>query len=463
MAHLSDVLVRLLEGVHREEVARLERQFAADDIFIDAGVAVDFNLVDAGLCSLEDANLKVDRVAFLAHFDGLDAVEHVTVVVVIVRHSVIVFLQALLDVLHVVHVALLHAQHVVEGVCRVDGVAHPRDVAHIVFLALVEMDEDIDGVVAEVHYAVGHNLSVAVAEFVVLLDDALLVFLVFFGGELLGSEDVGELVLVRLLEKSAAEGSADNLSALQVVVACDVDVADLDFLLLVNVDIDDHVVLLVDVVALHDVHLGILESFLVEVSLDDKPCAVHHVGRNLVAADDAYLLLQVVALRLLHAVDVDAGDAWTGGQHNLEIDAVVLDFLGFDACAAEQAVLPVALHCGGDFVAWHRDFFSDAEAGDADEKIVFVVVDAFDRYAADGHSARLSVDDVGLICILLRTGLRREEQCREGEEGQFFYVHCVVDVSWVFISCRPRLVRRFFRSGAGAAGIRRWRGRVLLR
>ena len=54
-----------------------------------------------------------------------------------------------------------------------------------------------------------------------------------------------------------------------IVVADDVYLVDLDFLFLVDVDINDELVRLGGVVALHDVYLGILESFVAEELLDD--------------------------------------------------------------------------------------------------------------------------------------------------------------------------------------------------
>ena len=54
-----------------------------------------------------------------------------------------------------------------------------------------------------------------------------------------------------------------------IVVADDVYLVDLDFLFLVDVDVNDELVRLGGVVALHDVYLGILESFVAEELLDD--------------------------------------------------------------------------------------------------------------------------------------------------------------------------------------------------
>ena len=90
-----------------------------------------------------------------------------------------------------------------------------------------------------------------------------------------------------------------------IVVADDVYLVDLDFLFLVDVDVNDELVRLGGVVALHDVYLGILESFVAEELLDDDFCLVHHIGSELVALYDANLFHHIVLLALFHAVDVD--------------------------------------------------------------------------------------------------------------------------------------------------------------
>ena len=96
------------------------------------------------LWTLGDAHLDIDGVVVDVHLDGLDVGEHVTVVVVVVSGSVVVFAQALLDMSLVVDIAALHAEDGVQIVGGDNGITHPRDVADVVLVALIELDIDID-------------------------------------------------------------------------------------------------------------------------------------------------------------------------------------------------------------------------------------------------------------------------------------------------------------------------------
>ena len=213
VSHLSKVLVGLLEGIHGEEVTWLEGEFTANDIFINSCIAVDLDLVDRGLDTFHDAYLQVDGVVFFTHFYRVDTVEDVTLVVVVVADSVFVALKAAVDVFGVIDIAFLHAEQSVELVGGIDSVADPADVAYIVFLTFVDVDVDVNKVVAEVHHAVADDLGITITHFVIFLDDALLVFLVFLGDEFLGSHEVDQLVLMGFLEQTATERTAQNSAA----------------------------------------------------------------------------------------------------------------------------------------------------------------------------------------------------------------------------------------------------------
>ena len=85
----------------------------------------------------------------------------------------------------VIHIPLLHAQHAAEVFGREDGVAHPCDVADIVFFALVHLNIYVDMLLVHIPHAVFHDGGITIAQFVVFVEQVLLVGLVAVGGEFL--------------------------------------------------------------------------------------------------------------------------------------------------------------------------------------------------------------------------------------------------------------------------------------
>ena len=129
----------------------------------------------------------------------------------------------------------------------------------------------------------------------------------------------------------------------------------LDLLLLVDLYIDNHLVLVLRVVALRDEHFGILEAFIVEVALGQGLGTVDDVGGDLAALDHANLAFQVLTFRLLHAVVVDVRHARTHGEVDGEPDLVAFNLVGRDLYVGEEAVAPVALTGLGNLVARDGD------------------------------------------------------------------------------------------------------------
>ena len=61
---------------------------------------------------------------------------------------------------------------------------------------------------------------------------------------------------------------------------------------------------------LADIYFGILVAFVIEVFLGKDRCTVHHILRQTHTLGHAQLVLQILALRLLHAEIVDSGNTW---------------------------------------------------------------------------------------------------------------------------------------------------------
>ena len=132
------------------------------------------------LLSFHDAHLKVDGVADDVNLGRLQVVEQVTVVPISIAHGIIVLRQTLVQILLVIHIALFHVEQTAQIVGSINGVAHPRDVAQVVFLTFIHLNIYVDVLVIHVPDAVFQNLEVAITILVVLLDKVFLVLIPAF-------------------------------------------------------------------------------------------------------------------------------------------------------------------------------------------------------------------------------------------------------------------------------------------
>ena len=255
--------------------------------------------------------------------------EHVTVVIVKVAHGVVVCAQSLVHEFLVVHASLVQAEVVGEQVGVVNGVAHPLHVAHVVFLSLFDLYPHIDVLWVYVPHAVAQDGGVAVSQLVVFLDKLLLVGFPALRGKLLRLEKCGQFArLVCLCECALSEQSALDSEIREFLVSLDDDVADAHFLLLVDDDVEYHLVLRGHVVALLYLDVGVFESLVLEVFLSQDFCSVDHVGRDLSAFEDAQLLLHVLPLALLQTDVVDLRYAWTRLQRDMQVHLVAHEGVG---------------------------------------------------------------------------------------------------------------------------------------
>ena len=259
-------------------------------------------------------------------------------------------------------------------------------------------------------------MCIAVAMLVILGYEQLLVLLVEVVDKLLRAEEVAQVALLvgflhRPLQLLLVEGA----------VAGDVYLIDLDLLLLVDVDVKDEAVLLGHIVALQDVDLRVLEALVVEVPLDDNLRTVYHVGGNLVSLTEVQFGLQVLLLRLLHAVIVHLRQAWTLREGDVQIGLVAHRLLDGDAHVGEEPVLPVAFHRIGYLVAGHGDYLSYREARKSYQHIVFVAVDTGDRdignlVALGGRvEHRRIADGVGECSLCQELSARQREESHQGD------------------------------------------------
>ena len=404
VSHRSQFTGRTRQGFLVEEVARLGAQFAAHHILVETVVTIDAHAADVCLLSLADTHLQVNGVAHDVDFGRVQLIEQITIVPVEVAHGIVVFGESLVHQLLVVDVAFPHAEDIAQtrsvahSIGRIYGVAHPRDVTDVVFLSLVHLNIYINvlGVVGP--HRIFHDNGIAITQLVVFVDEVILVGLVALGRVLLRLEDIAELSgLVGLRQGSLGEERTFYAFVRQVVVAVDDDIADFNLFLLVDGHVEDHIVLLARVIALHDRDVGILIAFIVEVFLCQDLGAVDHVGRNLVAFQQTQLLLHVLTLRLLQSNIVDVAHSGAHRQVDMQIHLVANQRVGCDGHVREQSVLPIALHGLGDFCAGQFDFIANGKSGYSGQHIVLVSLDTRNVQSGDGAGARRTgIGDVGI-------------------------------------------------------------------
>ena len=209
VAHRCKFTSRTHQGILREQVAGLRAQLTTDDVLIEAVVTIDTHAADVGLRSFCDAHLQVDAIANDVHFDGVELIEQITVVPVGIAHGVLVLGESLVQVLLVVDVALLHVEDVAKAlyiahtIGWINRVTHPCDVANEVLPTFVDLYVDVHMLRVDIPHAVLKDNGIAVAVFVIFLDELLLVFLPALGSKLLGLKERRQLTsLVGLCKRT---------------------------------------------------------------------------------------------------------------------------------------------------------------------------------------------------------------------------------------------------------------------
>jgi len=369
-------------GTHQvglaEQVARTDAQLAADHLLVQLVVAVDHDAVDTRLRTLYDAHLQRDGVSVDALLDGDEVEEQVSVVCVEARHGVLVLVGALVQHLLVVDVAGIHTQHGVKRLGGVDCVAYPVDVGNVIFLALVHVQENVDGLVVEPGHGVVGDFGVAVTKFVVLVDDALAVVGEVLVHEFLLAEQFQQVaLLVGLLHGPL------QLAVRQDLVALDVDLMYLHSGVAVDVDGQHGMVFLAEVGLLRDGDDGVLEAFLVVVLLDDLLGAVDDVGGQLLSLHHSEPLSQVFLLAALGTVEPQLRHSGLLLEADVQPYLVAGDLVDVDLHLGVESLAPEALHGVGDVLARNLDLVADGQTGVTDHHIVVSGLDSGGPDAGD--------------------------------------------------------------------------------
>ena len=110
---------------------------------------------------------------------------------------------------------------------------------------------------------------------------------------------------MNVLERTFSEQSTLHFCVSQLFVAFDGDVAHFHLLLFIDVDIENDLIFVCDVIALQNLDVRILVSFVIEVFLRQEARPVDDVGSNLSASQQSEFLFQVFPFRFLYAAVVD--------------------------------------------------------------------------------------------------------------------------------------------------------------
>ena len=281
---------------------------------------------------------------------------------------VIVFREAFVQFLEIVHVTFFEAQHIVQVLVRIDRVADPADVADIVFVTLVDGHVHVyaRGVFGVRNYRVRHDVCVTVTYLVVFLDDRFLILLELLGDEFLGAEEIGDVVVVGLLHRTV------DFQVRERLVAGDIDFADLGFLFLIDVYHHLDIAGMVFVVLLKDLDIGVHVTFLGIVFLDDGLGAVCQVWRHLCATTDADLDFQVLFVGTTDAIVFDRRDARALFERDVQPHFIALELSCLNTNVGEQPLFPETTNGFGDRVAGNLYFVAFGETGESDEHEIFV-------------------------------------------------------------------------------------------
>ena len=348
VSHLLD----FTHGTHQvftaEKLSRTGTELTADYVFIQTVVTVDADFIDSSLTAFEDTHFQVDGVTYDIYFHGVERVEEVTVVVVEVADSVFICTGTLFQQLLIVDVALLHTEQEIQLLGRIEGVTYPRYIAQVVFLSFFDFHEDIHRTVVIRLDAVFYNHGITITQFVVFVYNQLLVGFKIFFDELFGTEKVEQFAFfIRFLHHTFQLLGCDGL------ITGDCNLMYLYLLLFVDIDIYQDLVLVVGIILLRDDDVGILETLIVKVALNQRLGAVYQVGGNLVSFNQTYPGFQIFTFRLLYTVIANIGNAGAHCQVDCKPNPVALDFIRSNLHVGEQSVTPVAFAGLRYFIAGH--------------------------------------------------------------------------------------------------------------
>ncbi len=215
------------------------------------------------------------------------------------------------------------------------------------------------------------------------LDYASEVVLIVALHEFLLAEDFEKVFFLVCLLHGAFESAVA-----QHLVAVEVDFVYFHLVVLVDNDVDKHLVFVGEVFAEVDAHGGVAETFVFVVFGHDGLGAVHHVSGDCVAFHKLQPFLQLFGFAFLGSDIVHGRYARLCAQHYLEPRLVACHFLKLYLCLCEDSLSHKVFDGVRYVVAGNRHPFAHFKSGIAQYKDVFVVGRTFHGYSGNLVCAR---------------------------------------------------------------------------
>ena len=224
------------------------------------------------------SHLKVDRVAINIYFCRKNLWEHVTIVVIQVPYSIIIFLNTLIKLLLVVNITLFHIEQHLKTFCWINGITNPLHITQIVFLSLFEFQINANMLIVNIPNRISKDYSITITILIVFLNKFLLVFAPTLRSKLLWLQERRKFSCLMSLGKSTfAEQTTFNFYFRKSTITFNNDVANLHLLLFVNINIKDYLILSSYIISLTDLDISVLETLIIKILLCKNLCTVYNV------------------------------------------------------------------------------------------------------------------------------------------------------------------------------------------
>ncbi len=282
-------------------------------------------------------------------------------------------------------------------------------------MSLLDIDIDVDLIVVIGDDGLVVDFGVVVAVLVIVVDERDEVFLVEVFDELLGSEEVEESLLVGLLH------GAVELAIAHDVVAMEAKLVHLDFILLVNGDVENHVIITVAVGALVDFDLDIIEAFANEIVSYVFFSSFDEERRHLRLLHYCHLVVDILHVAVTETDEIDLAEARTLFKCDLDNDMTILrGVLIVHLDVGEESVVEVTFDGLCYLVARDGDLLPLAEAREVEQELLVhmldtgnddVVDDIFACDACIGDFLNFGVGGSGVVLGLCESRERHQDCC----------------------------------------------------
>ena len=234
------------------------------------------------------------------------------------------------------------------------------------------MHVNINSAVIERCDAVHYNLCITITQFVILVNNELLVFFVFFFDELFSAEKIDQLVLFVGFFHDTFQFLVRQDS-----ISINRNLIDFNLFLLVNDNIYVYLVFIPINHFLNDFDFCILEPFIVKMSLNQQFRTVDQVWCDLTTFGQSQLCFQIFAFTLFDTNVLDISDTRTLRQDDFQINLVAYNLFCFDSYIREQTMSPVTFNGSCNVITRNSDCLTDRKTGKTNEYIVLIVLDTF--------------------------------------------------------------------------------------